>query len=462
MLELLRMCGYEEGEMERELPRVREVFTRLDIGDDDIEQARDRLFTYYDMELTGVRKITGLFLKELVNMNLARDEGRTKIIHSCMAPGIEILGSAIMSHSRDVGLVNPNFIFMVVMGCVFGKFVHILEAAERQWLRSGITAHCGMVKTRLGILALDMIPRPDMTVTTGFTCETSPKTNELIEAFYGIPAYYIDTCQDRDHREYPDASRTIDLAAKSMRKFSRLIQIETGFEITDDMLWEALRAREPFGRAMGRLLKLIRNSDPMPIGSTHLNILSVLGSIPFRPTDLTSAVSALDILYNELEARVRKGIGITAKGAPRVLAILPNHQSDPRLEFLANQMGIAIIASDFEFSTRGRPASNGGAARDPYEVIMDHLHGSLAQSLGGRIPVILEACRRLRIDGALDHYHVGCRDVAGDALAIKDALVKELGIPVLMFEWENFDPRVYNQEEYKLKLEIFRSMMEGD
>ncbi len=200
------MCGYEESEIASELPRIRKVFSRIEIGDEDIKQARDRLFMYYDMELLGVKKIMGLFLKEFVNMILARDEGRSKIIHTCMAPGIEISGSAIMSNYKDVGLINPNFIFMVVMGCIFGKFIPILEAAERQWLRSGVVAHCGMVKTRLGILTLNMIPRPDMTVTTGFTCETSPKTNELIEEFYGIPAYYIDTCQDRELREYPDAS----------------------------------------------------------------------------------------------------------------------------------------------------------------------------------------------------------------------------------------------------------------
>jgi benzoyl-CoA reductase/2-hydroxyglutaryl-CoA dehydratase subunit BcrC/BadD/HgdB len=309
-------------------------------------------------------------------------------------------------------------------------------------------------------LTLRMIPRPDMTVTTGFTCETSPKTNELIEELYGIPAYYIDTCQDRELREYPDASRTIGLAAKSMRKLSRRIEKQMGFEIKDDMLWEVIRARKPFEKAMGRLLDLIRNSDPMPIGSSHLNILGVLGSIPFKPPDLTAAVSALDLLYKELQARVMKGIGITAKGAPRVLAVLPNHQSDPRLEYLANQMGMAIVASDFEFSTRRKPADSSETIRDPYEVIMSHLHGSLAQSLGGRIPIILDACRRLHIDGVLDHYHVGCRDVAGDAMAIREALVRELGMPVLMFEWENFDPRVYNHEEYKSKLEIFKSMME--
>ncbi len=47
-----------------------------------------------------------------------------------------------------------------------------------------------------------------------------------------------------------------------------------------------------------------------------------------------------------------------------------------------------------------------------------------------------------------------------DALILRDAISKELGIPVLMLEWDNFDPRSYNHEQYEAKLETFKSMME--
>jgi benzoyl-CoA reductase/2-hydroxyglutaryl-CoA dehydratase subunit BcrC/BadD/HgdB len=59
----------------------------------------------------------------------------------------------------------------------------------------------------------------------------------------------------------------------------------------------------------------------------------------------------------------------------------------------------------------------------------------------------------------LNHYHVGCRSVAGDAFIIKDEITKKLGIPVLSLEWENFDPRVYHHEQYKTRLELFKSMI---
>jgi hypothetical protein len=42
---------------------------------------------------------------------------------------------------------------------------------------------------------------------------------------------------------------------------------------------------------------------------------------------------------------------------------------------------------------------------------------------------------------------------------IEDAVKKELGIPVLLLEWENFDPRSYNHEQFKSRFEVFKSMM---
>ncbi len=98
--------------------------------------------------------------------------------------------------------------------------------------------------------------------------------------------------------------------------------------------------------------------------------------------------------------------------------------------------------------------------KDPYVAASQHLRSSLVSPLGARIRIILGACKDLGIDGVLDHYHTGCRGVAGDAFMIRDAVAKELGIPVLVLEWENFDPRVFDDERFRTRLEVFRSMMQ--
>jgi benzoyl-CoA reductase/2-hydroxyglutaryl-CoA dehydratase subunit BcrC/BadD/HgdB len=461
MLELLELCGYEAHEMESELPRVQKAFTKLGITDEDILYGKQRLNMYYDMELKGVRKLFSLFVKELVNITLAKEEGRQKVIHGCMAPAFEVLGSALRSNFKNVFVMVPNPPFMVVLGCIFGKFVPILEAAEKQWLKSGLVSHCAMVKTRLGLFALNLIPRPDLLITSGSLCDTSPKTNDLLHEVYDIPTYYYDTVQDRELWEYPDSSRAIRLSAKGIRRMVQRVQEEVGFKITDDMLWEVLRAKAGFAAAVDKLHNLIRSSDPVPIGSTHDNLLMWLSPVPLSIDNLLVATNAVNTLHEELLERVENGVGVLEKGAPRIFAILPSHHADPRLEHLVNELGMATVASDVEFtSSSSMPASTLAVPKDSYEAMSQYLQSSLLLHLNGRISIILDACKRLNVDGVLNHYHVGCRSVAGDAFIIKDEITKKLGIPVLSLEWENFDPRVYHHEQFKTRLELFKSMIQ--
>jgi benzoyl-CoA reductase/2-hydroxyglutaryl-CoA dehydratase subunit BcrC/BadD/HgdB len=459
MNELLLLCGYEAAEMEKELPRIEKAFARLGITDEDIVRGRERVRTYYDIELSGVRQLLGMFIRELVNMVLAKDEGRTKIIHACMAGGFEAVGSAFVTFSKDVFVEVPNPPFMVVFGGIFGRFIPILEAAEELWLKSGLVGHCAMVKSRVGILSLGLIPWPDAMVTSGLLCETSPKTNDIFHRIYGIPTVFFDTCQDRETWEYPDSTRSIALEAASMRAAATELGRLVGFELKDDMVREVLLAREDYGAAVTKVHRLIREADPVPLGSTHENLLTWLTPVAMSIEGLERATTAVNTLHEELSERVGKGVGVTRKGAPKIMGILPNHHTDPRLEQLINQLGMAVVAVDYELMT---PLPEGiEQTDDPYVAASQLLRGSMALPLAARVKVILEGCRRWNIDGVLDHFHVGCRGVAADALVIQEAVTRELGIPVLALEWENFDPRVFSYEQYKAKLEVFRSMMEG-
>jgi len=346
-----------------------------------------------------------------------------------------------------------------VLGYIFGKFVPILEAAERLWMKGGLATHCAMVKTRIGLFALNLIPKPDLLITAGHLCDTSPKTNDLLHELYGIPTCCYDTVQDRELSAYPDVTRAAEVSAKGMRRMVRRVQEEVGFEITDDMIWDVIRVRGRLATAMAKVQDVIRKSDPLPLSPTHGNLFRL--NLPLSIDDLEGAIDALNTLHEELQERVDKGVGVVEKGAPRILGILPHHHSEPGLEHLVTEMGIAMVATDSEFSaTSGMPTSSLEPPKDPYVAMsLQYLQGSLSIYLGGRIPVILEACRRLKVDGVLDHFHVGCRSVAGDAVLIKDAVTRELGIPVLLLEWENFDPRVYNHEQCRTRLELFKPML---
>lgn len=456
MIELLELCGFEPPEIESEKPRIAKAFDKLGITAGDIERGKERLTRYYDVELKGVRKAFRLIVHELVNALLVRDEGEKKVVHGFMAPGIELLGSALVSKSRDVCSIHHSWAFQLIVGCIFGKIEPILEEAERRWLKAGIVTHCANVKTLVGPIFLGLFPKPDLLVTSGLLCETSPKTVDLFHEIYDIPVCYVDACHDREPGENPETIRRIaGLAAKSLKKLSEKIQDITGIEITDDMLLEVQDAKGRFEDAFRRLRDVVENSDPLVLSPTHENIWMCLNALTLSIDGIEEAVEVINTLYEELREKVAKGLGVVEKGAPRVLALLPAGQTDPRLEYLACEVGIAMVGTDMNLRVPVKEKSE-----DPYmKYGLASQMGILRMSVARRIPVIIEGCKKLNIDGVLDRYHVGCRSVVADALLIESAIKKELGIPVLVLEWENFDPRVYAHEEYKRRLEVFKAMM---
>jgi benzoyl-CoA reductase/2-hydroxyglutaryl-CoA dehydratase subunit BcrC/BadD/HgdB len=462
MRELLTICGFETQEIASELPRIEKAFQKLGITSGDIERGKQRIAEYYDIKLQGIRKAIGLCIRDVVDTVLAKEDGKKKLICGYMAPGFEILASALLTRSKDVHTANITGPFQFVMGCIFDKMVPILEAAEQKWLKSGKVSHCGNVKTLLGLIALDLIPRPDFITASGELCDTAPKTLNLLNDFYGIPTLSYDSCHDREFAEFPDSSRLIKLSAKSIRYLVKNIEEIVGFEITDEMMWEAIDARDEVHKELRKIQDLMETSDPIPLSPTHEALLHSVNILTLSIPELEKPKAVLNMVYNELRERVDRGQGVVEKGAPRIISMLPQHFTDPRWEHLPGKLGIALISSENGFfPMHGNRFIDFYQEKpeDPYEIISKGLESSLCQSTRARSAIILEVCKRLHVDGLWDKYHIGCRINVGDALLIKDEVTRELNIPVLLMEWEGFDPRVYNEEQVSKRFEIFKDAM---
>ena len=123
MIELLTLCGFEEQEIELELPRIEKAFNKLGINTEDIERGKQRLRKYYDIELKGIRKVFRLCIRELVNVMLVREESEKKVIYGFMAPGIDLICSALVNRSNNVMAISQCWALQIIYGCVFGKIV---------------------------------------------------------------------------------------------------------------------------------------------------------------------------------------------------------------------------------------------------------------------------------------------------------------------------------------------------
>ena len=464
MIEFLKMCGYEAEDIESSLPRLEKVFRILEIDSRDIDRGKKRLKTYYDMDLESVRKAIGLGIRNAADTVLAREDGKKKIIYYYMSPGMEIVGTALLTKSEEIFVANLNGPLQFLLGGIFNKMVPVIETSEKKWLKAGKAHHCANVKSALGFLSLGLIPKPDLLVTCGLLCDTAPKSIDLIQELFNIPACSYDACIDQEFSEYPDFSRMMEFSSRSARHVVKRIGEMVGFDISDSMLMEAIKARGGIAGNVRELRGIMDTSDPVPISAAHDIIWNCVATLSCDISGLIEPSEVLETAVSEIKTKVRNGEGLLEKGAPRVLSLCPPHYSDPRWEKYPYDYGISLISSETGFFPpygERSPEIDEESRNDPYVLMLMSLQSSLNQTLRARTTTIIEVCRRLKVDGVMDKYHVGCRIGVADALILKEAITEALGIPVLLLEWEGFDPRIMNDEQYGKQLENFKDILES-
>ena len=433
MRELLSLFGYEPLEIEQQAERATEAFRRLGITAEDIVEAKARLVKYYDLRLIGMRKMLGLYMRDLVDLVLARDEGKTQVIYAIMAEGFDLVASAFGSKTDKLFVSWPESLFEVVFGpgC-FDKLVPILEAAEKVWLKAGVVAHCANVKALVGALELDLIPKPDMLVVSGFLCETAPKTVDILHELHGIPMSYFGTCLDRESNEAPETEvGRVRVAARHMRDLVDEMQRVLGIEIDDDDVVAQVAGKRVLRENLQTIHELIDSNTRVLMSAANESIVFLSARLAANVANVPRLAEATTLLVNELQARAAQGFTLIPEGAPRLFVLVPASFTDPRLEHLIEDGGMAVASTEIDcFWPEGqRTPSRLEGTEDVYEGVCSYLYDSKTRKLSERLAIIEKVCKRLNVDGIICRSHVGCRTIHGDVLVIKDALTRDLGSP---------------------------------
>jgi len=72
---------------------------------------------------------------------------------------------------------------------------------------------------------------------------------------------------------------------------------------------------------------------------------------------------------------------------------------------------------------------------------------------------IIEACKRLNIDGIFWWIHHACRPMLAQSLMIRDSVTKQLGIPFMVLEGDGYDRQFYSFEALRTNIEAFAEML---
>jgi benzoyl-CoA reductase/2-hydroxyglutaryl-CoA dehydratase subunit BcrC/BadD/HgdB len=446
----LELCGYEKDEIKAQSNRIEKAIEKLRLEPSDFQRAEQRMNEYFDIDLVSIRKTLGLWFRSLVDIVLAREEGK-KLVYTMMPP-LVLVQNAMTMASSDVYVTAPDILLNYTHGAIFGNQDPILEVAEADLLPLA-SAYCGGIKAQLGAISLGLIPLPDVMMASGFVCDQTPKVDEIIGERYGIPVVYIDGTLDEEKGRWTEGyERRLEYLVEEGKSALKQFELITGCTVTDDMLEKAnTRARDLRLRCK-KIAELYIKADPTPTGFNNIALLFRAANWLVNPSTYGQAEEILDLCYEELRSRVAKGQGVVPKGAPRVAVL--KVCGDPVIVDRIEKIGLAVVADN-----TGIIAPKQENFNSKYK---DFWHQGIELFLRmgvGCAARQVELFRDLGLDGLILNYPVGCRDQCVGPMKVQEIVRKELGIPSLVIDFDHTDARVYTADVIASRVEPFAEML---
>ena len=459
--ELLELCGFEGDEIDREEPRIDRVFQILELVPDDVKRAESWVSENHDVELRGVRRLLRVWLMELVDMVLAKEEGKQTVYYGF--PSITGPTTAMKAAANEASVAlfcaNPEAILCHTLGQIFNRLTPVLESAEANGLPPG-HGLCSLPQIRTGALASGIIPIPDLATGSSYYCDVGSKAEELLHERYGYRTIYVDGSMDSRWGDYPltPPERAGYLGAQ-LNRLLGTIKESMGVEVTDDAWDKARFEARPLRGALDRLGQLMM-TDPLPISAVEVSLARTLATATTGRA-VTEGAEAVSVLCDEVEKRVESGIGLVEKGAPRVFLFLASF-SDPTVVHMMENAGLAVTGMPFAGSARPSSPQEQPPKNFPTLAEMraaSALRDGIYHSSFGLARRMEQAVAYSKADGFIWGYQFSCRPIAMGSHFVKQWVEEHTGVPTLSLEMDIYDSRNYNSATLRTKVEAFAEML---
>ena len=120
--------------------------------------------------------------------------------------------------------------------------------------------------------------------------------------------------------------------------------------------------------------------------------------------------------------------------------------------------GLAIV-TDFT----GLASTESDLTDSGYEMFWERGANTVLRFCGIRFARrVVQVCRESDLDGAVLNYQIGCRDLCMEIDKSSELITTELGIPVLLVESDNSDPRTCVSEAMRNRIAAFAEMLRSN
>lgn len=283
------------------------------------------------------------------------------------------------------------------------------------------------------------------------TCDGKKKAYELLNEH--APTHVIEI----PHK--PDTAQARNLWLKELEEFKSVLEKTTGNKITAEKLKESIKLINEKRKALKRLSDL-RKNIPAPISG--LDALIVM-QISFYD-DVKRFTSKVNELCDELDQRVKKGVGVTSKDAPRlILSGCPMAIPNWKVHSIAESAGASIVVEESCTGTRyftDLVEPKGNNLNDLLQALVEKyskIPCACFTPNDARLVSVKNLAKEFRASGLLYYTLQFCHTYNIEAVKVGKEM-KAMGLPMLKIET---DYTMEDAEQIRTRIDAFLEMIQG-
>ncbi|HMK50147.1 MAG TPA: double-cubane-cluster-containing anaerobic reductase [Thermodesulfovibrionales bacterium] len=311
---------------------------------------------------------------------------------------------------------------------------------------------CALIKAFMGFKLAGLCPYVNTAdlIVGETTCDGKKKAYELFDEITKGKMYVM----EMPNKKGEDGKL---LWKNEVKRFAEKLESISGKKITLEKLKEASKIVNDKRKALQRL-SLLRANDPSPISGLDALLINQVAFYD-DPLRFTAKVNEL---CDELEARVKAGAGVTAKGSARILVsgspmAIPNW----KLHAIAEGSGATIVGEEScvgERNFRSLLDDNFSSLEEAVQKIAERymtINCACFTPNDERLSDIEDLAKKLKADGIIHYAIQFCTPYMIEAYKVKKHADK-IGLPFLRIET---DYSMEDMGQLKTRVEAFLELI---
>ena len=380
------------------------------------------------MDLVIFNRLQQLSEQNLLDIAQAKREGRKVIGFYCLYSPIEI---AVAAGAIPVSLC--------------GTKNDPIEAAEKVLPRN----LCPLIKSSYGYAATDTCPyfRFSDLVVGETTCDGKKKMFELLAEFRPIHILQLPQTQGSDG--------ALSFWYNEVKKFKERIEKETGVQITDEKLSNAINLTNEERKAKKALMDLAK-MKPSPISG--IEILTILFKTGFF-MDKRKGIGLMYDLIEEVQTRIDQGESPFTPDTPRILLTgVPMGLGSEKVVRLIEKAGANVVC--FENCSGYKSVFKTiDEEKEPLQAIAEKYLATPCSVMSpnlGRFELLTELIKGFSVDGVVDLTWQACHTYNIESFSIERFVSEKFGLPFLHLETDYSES---DTEQLRVRIEAFLEML---